>query len=86
MITNNTLKIGEAFIVDGEPMVLTDITNGRYSFTDGRYGFGRCLGRRPSDAKILNSLKVAEGVDTHAILGELKASIKAMVTFNQSRK
>lgn len=85
MITNTTLKIGEAFIVDGEPMVLTAITNGMYDFTDGRFGFGRRLGRRPSDAKILNSLKVAKGVDTHAILGDLKAGINAMVTFNNSK-
>jgi len=84
MITNNTLQIGQAYIVDDKPMVLKDITYGRYSFTDGRYGFGRTLGRRASDSKILNNLKVAEDVNPQDILDALKKSASAMATFMQS--
>ena len=80
MITNNTLTLGKAYIVDGTPMVLTDITYGRYSFTDGRYGFGRTLGRRLSDAKILNNLKVAKGVNPQDILDKLQKSVEAMAS------
>ena len=80
MITNNTLEIGKAYIVDDKPMVLTDITYGRYSFTDGRYGFGRTLGRRLSDAKILNNLKVAKGVNPQDILDKLQKSVEAMAS------
>ena len=84
MITNNTLQIGQAYIVDDKPMVLTDITYGRYSFTDGRYGFGRTLGRRASDSKILNSLKVAD-VNAQDILDKLKASVQYMAEYYQSK-
>ena len=83
MITNNTLQIGQAYIVDGKPMVLKDITYGRYSFTDGRYGFGRTLGRRASDSKIPNHLKVAEDVNPQDILDALKKIATAMATFMQ---
>lgn len=85
MITNNTLQIGQAYIVDDKPMVLRDITNGRYMFTDGVYGFGRTLGRRASDSKILNSLKIAEGINPQDILDKRDASVQAMVEFNQSK-
>jgi len=84
MITNNTLQIGQAYIVDDKPMVLTDITYGRYSFTDGRYGFGRTLGRRASDMKILDSLKVAD-VNPQDILDKLKASVQYMAEYYQSK-
>ena len=46
MTTNNTLQIGQAYIVDDEPMVLKSIEGDRHSFTNGRYGFGRVLGSR----------------------------------------
>ena len=80
MITNNTLQIGQAYIVDGKPMVLKSITYGRYSFTDGRYGFGRTLGRRASDVEILNNLKVAEGVNPQDILDARDESASAMAS------
>ena len=80
MITNNTLEIGKAYIVDGKPMVLRDITNGRFMFTDGRYGFGRTLGRRASDVEILNNLKVAEGVNPQDILNARDESASAMAS------
>jgi len=85
MITNNTLQIGQAYIVDDKPMVLTDITYGRYSFTDGRYGFGRTLGRRASDVEILNNLKIAEGINPQDILDNLKASVQYMAEYYQSK-
>jgi hypothetical protein len=85
MITNNTLQIGQAYIVDDKPMVLTDITYGRYAFTDGRYGFGRELGSRASDSKILNSLKVAEGVNPQDILDKLQKSVEAMASHMRSK-
>ena len=78
MITNNTLTLGKAYIVDGKPMVLHTIENGRYGFTDGRYGFGRTLGRRASDVEILNNLKVAEGVNPQDILNARDESASAM--------
>ena len=81
MITNNTLQIGQAYIVDGKPMVLRTIANGRYNFTDGRYGFGRTLGRRPSDSKILIGLKVAEDVNPQDILDKLQKSTEVMANF-----
>ena len=80
MITNNTLEIGKAYIVDGKPMVLRDITNGRFMITDGRYGFGRTLGRRASDVEILNNLKVAEGVNPQDILNARDESASAMAS------
>jgi hypothetical protein len=85
MIRNNTLTLGKAYIVDGKPMVLHTIENGRYSFTDGRYGFGRTLGRRLSDAKILNNLKVAKGVNPQDILDKLQKSVEAMADFYRSK-
>ena len=85
MITNNTLQIGQAYIVDGEPMVLKSIEGDRHSFTNGRYGFGRTLGRRLSDAKILNNLKVAKGVNPQDILDKLQKSVEAMADFYRSK-
>ena len=73
------LRIGQAYIVDDKPMVLTNITYGRYAFTDGRYGFGRTLGRRASDSKILDNLKIAEGVNPKDILDKLSDSVLSMV-------
>ena len=85
MTTNNTLQIGQAYIVDGEPMVLKSIEGDRHSFTNGRYGFGRTLGRRLSDAKILNNLKVAKGVNPQDILDKLQKSVEAMADFYRSK-
>ena len=85
MKTTNTLTLGKAYIVDGKPMVLHTIENGRYGFTDGRYGFGRTLGRRFSDAKILNNLKVAKGVNPQDILDKLQKSVEAMADFYRSK-
>jgi hypothetical protein len=79
MTTESNLQIGQAYIVDDKPMVLTDITYGRHSFTDGCYGFGRTLGRRPSDSKILDRLQIAEGVDPQDILDKLQSTIQYMV-------
>jgi len=86
MTTKPNLQIGQAYIVDDKPMVLTDITYGRYAFTDGRYGFGRTLGRRESDNKILDNLKIAEGVNPQTILDKLSDSVQSMVQFYQGRK
>ena len=86
MITNNTLTLGKAYIVDGKPMVLHTIENGRYGFTDGRYGFGRTLGRRLSAAKILNNLKVAKGVNPQNILDKLQKSVEAMASHMRAKK
>ena len=80
MKSTNTLTLGKAYIVDGKPMVLHTIENGRFGFTDGRYGFGRTLGRRFSDAKILNNLKVAKGVNPQDILDKLQKSVEAMAS------
>jgi len=79
MTTKSNLQIGQAYIVDDKPMVLTDITYGRHSFTDGCYGFGRTLGSRPSDSAILDSLQIAEGVDPQDILDKLQRTIQYMV-------
>ncbi len=79
MTTKSNLQIGQAYIVDDKPMVLTDITYGRHSFTDGCYGFGRTLGSRPSDSEILDSLQIAEGVDPQDILDKLQRTIQYMV-------
>ena len=84
MITNNTLEIGKAYIVDGKPMVLRSVENGRYSFTDGRYGFGRTLGRRPSDSEILSRLAVSD-VDPQDILDKLQKSIEAMASWMRKK-
>jgi len=85
MTTKPNLQIGQAYIVDDKPMVLTDITYGRHSFTDGCYGFGRTLGRRPSDSKILDRLQIAEGVDPKAILDKLQDSVHSMVRFYKNK-
>ena len=85
MTTKSNLQIGQAYIVDNKPMGLTDITYGRHSFTDGRYGFGRTLGRRPSDSKILDRLQIAEGVDPKAILDKLTDSVQSMVQFYRNK-
>ena len=76
------LSIDVACLLD-EP---EDTSYGRYAFTDGRYGFGRTLGRRASDSKILDNLKVAEGVNPKTILDKLSDSVQSMVEFNQGRK
>jgi len=81
------LKIGQAYIIDDKPMVLTEINyRGRWDqkgpyfyFTDGRYGGGRVLGNRESDHELLENLQVAEGVDPLEILLNLKDSVFAMV-------
>jgi len=83
MNTKSNLQIGRAYIVDNKPMVLTDVTYGRHSFTDGCYGFGRTLGSRPSDSKILDRLQIAEGVDPQDILDNLQSTIQYMVDCNQ---
>ena len=85
MTTKSNLQIGQAYIVDNKPMVLTDIAYGRHSFTDGRYGFGRTLGRRPSDSKILDRLQIAEGVDPQTILDKLQDSVQSMVRFYRKK-
>ena len=85
MESNNTLTLGKAYIVDGKPMVLRSVENGRFMFTDGRYGFGRTLGRRASDSKILNSLKIAEGINPQDILDKRAESVQYMANFNQSK-
>ena len=83
MTTKSNLQIGQAYIVDNKPMVLTDVTYGRHSFTDGCYGFGRTLGSRPSDSKILDRLQIAEGVDPQDILDNLQSTIQYMVDCNK---
>ncbi len=83
MKTKSKLQIGQAYIVDNKPMVLTDVTYGRHSFTDGCYGFGRTLGSRPSDSKILDRLQIAEGVDPQDILDNLQSTIQYMVDCNK---
>ena len=81
----NTLTRGQAYIVDGKPMVLRSVENGRFMFTDGRYGFGRTLGRRASDVEILNNLKIAEGINPQDILDKRVESVQDMANFNQSK-
>ena len=83
MTTKSNLQVGQAYIVDDKPMVLTDVTYGRHSFTDGCYGFGRTLGSRPSDSKILDRLQIAEGIDPQDILDNLQSTIQYMVDCNQ---
>ena len=84
MNTTNTLTLGKAYIVDGKPMVLRSVENGRYSFTDGRYVFGRTLGRRPSDSEILSRLAVSD-VDPQDILDKLQKSIEAMASWMRKK-
>jgi len=81
----NTLTLGKAYIVDDKPMVLRSVENGRFMFTDGRYGFGRTLGRRASDVEIINSLKIAEGINPQDILDKRAESVQDMANFNQSK-
>ena len=50
-MNNTTLQIGQAYIVEGVPMVLQSIEGVRHNFTDGRY-FGRVLGTRPRHARL----------------------------------
>ena len=85
MESTNTLTLGQAYIVDGKPMVLRSVENGRFMFTDGRYGFGRTLGRRASDSKILNSLKIAEGINPQDILDKRAESVQYMAEYYQSK-
>ncbi len=81
------LQIGQAYIIDDQPMVLTEINYRErrddevpyFYFTDGRYGGGRVLGNRESDHEILENLQVAEGVNPLEILLNLKDSVFAMV-------
>ena len=83
MKTKSKLQIGQAYIVDNKPMVLTDVTYGRHTFADGSFGRGRTLGRRASDSKILDGLQIAEGVDPQDILDNLQSTIQYMVDCNQ---
>ena len=85
MATKSKLQIGQAYIVNGEPMVLHTIENGRYNFTDGRYGFGRSLGYHHSDDEILNNLEVAEDVNPQDILDDLQDSVESMVQSYRKR-
>ena len=85
MHTTNTLKIGQAYIVDGEPMVLKSIEGDRHSFTNGRYGFGRTLGSRFSDLHTLANLKVAEGVNPQDILDQLERTTQYMADYYRSK-
>ena len=85
MITNNTLQIGQAYIVDGVPMVLRSIEGKRHLFTDGRYGFGRVLGERPWHADELAMLEIAEGVNPQDILDKRDASASAMAFHMRSK-
>ena len=83
MTTKSKLQIGQAYIVDNKPMVLTDITYGRHTFTDGLFGAGRTLGRRPSDAKILDSLQIAEGVNPQDILDKRNSIINNAINYSR---
>ena len=93
MTTKSNLQIGQAYIVDDKPMVLTEINyRGRgdgevpyFRFTDGRYGFGRTLGRRESDSKILDNLKIAKGVNPKYIIDKLSESVQSMVQFYRNK-
>jgi hypothetical protein len=85
MTTKSNLQIGQAYIVDGVPMVLRSIEGKRHSFTDGRYGFGRVLGDRPWHADELAMLEIAEGVNPQDILDKREESASAMTFFMRSR-
>ncbi len=85
MDNNTALQIGQAYIVDGVPMVLRSIEGKRHNFTDGRYGFGRVLGYRPWHADQLANLKVAEGVNPQDILDQLERSVLYMADFYHSK-
>ena len=93
MKTKSNLQVGQAYVVDGKPMVLTEINYRErkdnevpyFRFTDGCYGFGRTLGARASDAEVLDNLQIAEGVDPQAILDKLKDSVQSMVQFYRNK-
>jgi len=85
MDNKTTLQIGQAYIVDDEPMVLKSIEGDRHSFTNGRYGFGRTLGSRFSDLNILANLKVAEGVNPQDILDQLETTTQYMADYYRSK-
>ena len=85
MNTTNTLTLGKAYIVDGKPMVLRSVQNGRFMFTDGRYGCGRTLGSRCSDLHTLANLKVAEGVNPQDILDQLERTTQYMADYYRSK-
>ena len=93
MTTKPNLQIGQAYIVDDKPMVLTEINYRErkddelpyFRFTDGRYGFGRTLGARASDAEVLDNLQIAEGVDPQSILLKLQDSVQYMADYYRSR-
>ena len=93
MNTKPNLQIGQAYIVDDKPMVLTEINYREkgddevpyFHFTDGRYGFGRTLGRRASDAEVLDNLQIAEGVDPLSILLKLQDSVQYMADFYRNK-
>jgi len=85
MDSKTALQIGQAYIVDGVPMVLRSIKGKEHSFTDGRYGFGRVLGYRPWHADQLANLKVAEGVNPQDILDKREASASAMAFHMRSK-
>ena len=93
MTTKSHLQIGQAYIVDDKPMVLTEINYRErkddelpyFRFTDGRYGFGRTLGARASDAEVLDNLQIAEGVDPQSILLKLQDSVQYMADFYRSK-
>ena len=84
-MNNTTLQIGQAYIVEGVPMVLQSIEGVRHNFTDERYGFGRVLGTRPRHAETLANLKIAKGVNPQDILDRLQKSVEAMANFNLSK-
>jgi len=81
MKTKSKLQIGQAYIVDNKPMVLTDVTYGRHTFADGSFGRGRTLGRRASDSKILDGLQIAEGVNPQDILDRRSSIINAEINY-----
>ena len=93
MTTKSNLQIGQAYIVDDKPMVLTEINYRErkddelpyFRFTDGRYGFGRTLGARASDAEVLDNLQIAEGVDPQSILVKLQDSVQYMADYYRSK-
>ena len=93
MNTKTNLQIGQAYVVDNKPMVLTEINYREkrddevpyFHFTAGRYGFGRTLGRRASDAEVLDNLQIAEGVDPLSILLKLQDSVQYMADYYRSK-
>lgn len=84
-MNNTTLQIGQAYIVEGVPMVLKSIEGKRHNFTDGRYGFGRVLGSRPRHAETLANLKIAKGVNPQDILDKLARTVQYMADYYRSK-